>query len=110
MIDLAVVAVGIAVGVCVAAAFCLHRRDAELLHALGELRDERAAGRADRRAASGAEHRRGEHRAIVRRGARAAGAGGRVRVARCKDLVELRKGERHGRNSSYGVCCRANAG
>ena len=41
MIDLAAVAVGIAVGVCVAAAFRLHRRDAELLHALGELRDER---------------------------------------------------------------------
>ena len=41
MIDLAAVAVGIAVGVCVAAAFCLHRRDAELLHALAELRAER---------------------------------------------------------------------
>ena len=41
MIDLAAVAVSIAVGVCVAAAFRLHRRDAELLHALGELRDER---------------------------------------------------------------------
>ena len=41
MIDLAAVAVGIAVGVCLAAAFRLHRRDAELLHALGELRDER---------------------------------------------------------------------
>ena len=41
MIDLAAVAVGIAVGVCVAAAFRLHRRDAELLHALAELRDER---------------------------------------------------------------------
>ena len=41
MIDLAAVAVGIAVGVCLAAAFRLHRRDAELLHALAELRDER---------------------------------------------------------------------
>ena len=41
MIDLAAVAVGIAVGVCVAAAFRLHRRDAELLHALAELRAER---------------------------------------------------------------------
>ena len=37
----AAVAVGIAVGVCLAAAFRLHRRDAELLHALAELRDER---------------------------------------------------------------------
>ena len=41
MIDLAAVAVGIAVGVCVAAAFRLHRRDAELLRALSELRAER---------------------------------------------------------------------
>jgi len=41
MIDLAAVAVGIAVGVCLAAAFRLHRRDAELLHALAELRAER---------------------------------------------------------------------
>ena len=41
MIDLAAVAVGIAVGICLAAAFRLHRRDAELLHALAELRDER---------------------------------------------------------------------
>ena len=41
MIDIAAFAVGVAVGVCLAAAFRLHRRDAELLHALGELRDER---------------------------------------------------------------------
>ena len=41
MIDLAAVAVGIAVGVCLAAAFRLHRRDAELLRALAELRAER---------------------------------------------------------------------
>ena len=41
MIDVAAVAFGVAVGVCLAAAFRLHRRDAELLHALGELRDER---------------------------------------------------------------------
>ena len=41
MTDIAAIAVGIAVGVCLAAAFRLHRSDAELLHALGELRDER---------------------------------------------------------------------
>ena len=41
MIDVAAVAFGVAVGVVLAAAFRLHRRDAELLHALGELRDER---------------------------------------------------------------------
>ena len=41
MIDIAAFAVGVAVGVVLAAAFRLHRRDAELLHALGELRDER---------------------------------------------------------------------
>ena len=41
MIDIAAFAVGVAVGVCLAAAFRLHRRDAELLHAMGELRDER---------------------------------------------------------------------
>ena len=41
MIDVAAVAFGVAVGVCLAAAFRLHRRDAELLRALAELRDER---------------------------------------------------------------------
>ena len=41
MIDLAAVAFGVAVGVVLAAAFRLHRRDAELLHALAELRAER---------------------------------------------------------------------
>ena len=41
MIDLAAVAVGIAVGVCLAAAFRLHRRDAEPLRAPAELRAER---------------------------------------------------------------------
>ncbi len=41
MIDVAAVAFGVAVGVCLAAAFRLHRRDAELLHALAELRAER---------------------------------------------------------------------
>ena len=41
MIDVAAVAFGVAVGVVLAAAFRLHRRDAELLRALAELRDER---------------------------------------------------------------------
>ena len=41
MIDVAAVAFGVAVGVVLAAAFRLHRRDAELLHALAELRAER---------------------------------------------------------------------
>lgn len=41
MIDIAAFAVGVAVGVVLAAAFRLHRRDAELLHALAELRAER---------------------------------------------------------------------
>lgn len=86
MIDLAAVAVGIAVGVCVAAAFRLHRRDAELLHALAELRAERE------RSAQQEEHRRGEHRAIVRRGARAAAGRGGERAARDAVLGELRRG------------------
>ena len=41
MIDVAAVAFGVAVGVVLAAAFRLHRRDAELLRALAELRAER---------------------------------------------------------------------
>ena len=59
MIDVAAVAFGVAVGVCLAAAFRLHRRDAELLHALGELRDERerSARQEERIAALQAERR-----------------------------------------------------